>query len=132
MKIINIFIIGLSLMSVSVRADDDCSKSTNDPELFSCVKKNRAITEKELNYEYAEARKRIEKVFSSEPEIKKQYQKIFLESQRGWLTYRENQCKIYAHVADKSSNPYILFTNDCANKINKARIDELRKIPYDG
>ncbi|KGT95215.1 type VI secretion protein [Erwinia typographi] len=122
---------GLFVMSVSAQAMEDCSKKTSDPDVFICAQNNRTAAEKELNKEYSEAKKRINNVFSSEPEVKKDYLPVFLEAQRGWLQYRDNQCKLYAHVADKNSNPYTVFTNNCIAKMDEERTKELKEIPYD-
>ncbi|MEN4890100.1 lysozyme inhibitor LprI family protein [Erwinia billingiae] len=112
-------------------AAEDCSKRTSDPEVLICTQHNRAVAEKDLNTEYSAAKKRIDVVFASEPEIKKDYLTVFLDSQRSWLKYRDGQCKLYAHVADKNSNPYVVFTDGCIAKLDAARTTELKEIPYD-
>lgn len=63
--------------------------------------------------------------------MKKEYLSVFLEAQRSWLKYRDNQCKMFAHVADKNSNPYTVFTNNCTAKLDEERTKELKEIPYD-
>ena len=93
-KALAVAAIGLLALSGSALAMDDCSKKTSDPEVFTCAENNRAVAEKSLNKEYSEAKKRIEATFSDEPEVKKNYLPVFLEAQRGWLKYRDNQCKI--------------------------------------
>lgn len=131
----NKFLIGTSITflvsSASAQAMDDCSKKTSDPDVFICAQSNRTVAEKELNREYSKAKKRIDDVFSSSSEERKDYLSVLLEAQRGWLKYRDNQCKLYAHVADKNSNPYATFTNNCIAKMDEQRSTELKGIPYD-
>ncbi|WP_230479709.1 lysozyme inhibitor LprI family protein [Erwinia amylovora] len=47
------------------------------------------------------------------------------------MKYRDGQCKLYAHVADKNSNPYIVFTNHCIAQLDEDRSKQLKEIPYD-
>ncbi|WP_240156203.1 lysozyme inhibitor LprI family protein [Pantoea stewartii] len=115
----------------SAYAMDDCSKETSDPAVFTCAEKNKNTAEQKLNNEYSAAKKRIDKVFQNEAEVKKGYLNIFLESQRSWLKYRDGQCKLFAHVADKNSNPYMVFTNNCIAELDEARTKQLEQIPYD-
>lgn len=130
-KALAVAAIGLLALSGSALAMDDCSKKTSDPEVFTCAENNRAVAEKSLNKEYSDAKKRIEATFSDEPEVKKNYLPVFLEAQRGWLKYRDNQCKMFAHVAAENSNPYAVFTNNCIAKLDEQRSKELKEIPYD-
>ncbi|QKJ85688.1 DUF1311 domain-containing protein [Paramixta manurensis] len=129
--IMGLFLPVLFFFSHSANAAEDCSKKTSDPEVFTCAQSNRAQAEKDLNLEYANAKKRINETFSAQPDVKKEYLSIFLEAQRGWLSYRDNQCKLFAHVADKNSNPYIVFTNNCVAQLDEERTKQLKEIPYD-
>lgn len=117
--------------SGAVSAMEDCSKKTNDPEVYTCAENNKDVAEKALNQEYAAAKKRIEKAFSADETIKKNYLTVFTEAQRGWLKYRDNQCKLEAHIADANSNPYIVFTNNCVARLDEERTAQLKEIPYD-
>jgi len=130
-KVLAVAAIGFFALSGTVLAMDDCSRKTSDPEVFACSENNRVVAEKELNKEYSEAKKRIETTFSDEPEVKKAYLPVFLDAQRGWLKYRDNQCKMFAHVAAEKSNPYAVFTNNCIAKLDEQRSNELKEIPYD-
>jgi len=120
----------LSFTTMALAAED-CSKKTSDPEVFTCAENNRNVAEKQLNSAYADAKKRIDEVFSQDADIKKQYLAVFLDSQRSWLKYRDTQCQLVAHVADKNSNPYQVFTNDCIAKLDEERTKQLKEIPYD-
>ncbi|MCX0501419.1 DUF1311 domain-containing protein [Erwinia billingiae] len=114
-----------------VPSQEDCSKKTNDTEVLICAQNNRAVAEKELNTEYSAAKKRINYVFSNAPEVRKDYLTVFLDAQRSWLKYRDGQCKLYAHVADKNSNPHLVFTDSCVAELDAVRTKELKEIPYD-
>lgn len=117
--------------SSAASAMEDCSKKTNDPEVFTCAENNKNVAEKALNQEYSAAKARIDKAFTSDASIKKNYLAVFTESQRGWLKYRDNQCKLEAHIADENSNPYIVFTNNCVARLDEERTAQLKEIPYD-
>lgn len=118
-------------ISNAVSAKVDCFKKTNGPEVYACAENNRNVAEKALNEEYAAAKKRINKAFSVADDIKKNYLTVFTESQRGWLKYRDNQCKLEAHIADESSNPYAVLTNNCVARLDEERTAQLKEIPYD-
>jgi len=121
----------LLAFTTTTHAVEDCSKKTSDPEVFTCAENNRVVAEKQLNSAYADAKKRIDVAFSQDADIKKQYLAVFLESQRSWLKYRDTQCQLVAHIADKKSNPYQVFTNDCIAKLDEERTKQLKEIPYD-
>ncbi|WP_338560780.1 lysozyme inhibitor LprI family protein [Erwinia sp. E_sp_B04_7] len=112
-------------------AFENCSTETSDAEVFTCSERNRTAAEKNLNAEYSAARKRINETFNSQDKVKKDYLSVFVDSQKNWLKYRDGQCEIYAHVADKNTNPYMVFKNNCVAKINEKRTAELKEIPYD-
>lgn len=118
-------------VSCSVYAINDCAKETSDPAVFTCAENNKDVAGKNLNHEYIAAKKRIDEVFSHEDEVKKEYLATFIESHRGWLKYRDGQCQLFAHVADKNSNPYIVFTNNCIAQLDEDRSKQLKEIPYD-
>lgn len=121
----------LFFSTFTAQAAEDCSKKISDSEVFTCAEHNRNVAEKQLNTEYSAAKKRIDKTFSGQERERKDYLGVFLDSQRGWLKYRDGQCILFAHVADKNSNPYKVFTNDCIAKLDEARSKELSEIPYD-
>ncbi|WP_413733279.1 lysozyme inhibitor LprI family protein [Sodalis sp. RH13] len=129
------FVLGMivcfTCLSGAAHAAADCSKKNSDSEVYICALDNRVAAEKALNREYAAAKKRIRGVFANEAQVKKEYQAVFLAAQRNWLNYRENHCKLVAHVAEKNSNPYKVFTNECVTKLNEERVKELKRIPYD-
>ncbi|MCU5771110.1 DUF1311 domain-containing protein [Erwiniaceae bacterium BAC15a-03b] len=133
MKITCFSVVALCLgFSGVVNAMEDCSKKASDPDVFICAETNKVTAEKELNTEYLNARKRVTVAFSAEETVKKEYMTVFTEVQRGWLKYRDNQCKLEAHIADKGSNPYIVFTNNCIARLDEERTAQLKQIPYDG
>jgi len=121
----------LLAFTTTAHAVEDCSKKTSDPEVFTCASNNRTVAEKHLNSAYADAKKRIDVAFSQDADIKKQYLAVFLDSQRSWLKYRDTQCQLVAHIADKNSNPYQVFTNNCIAKLDEERSKQLKEIPYD-
>lgn len=110
---------------------EDCSKKTNDPEVYTCAENNKNVAEKALNQEYAAAKTRMGKAFASDESINKDYLAVFTEAQCGWLKYRDNQCKLEAHIVDVNSNPYIVFTNNCVARLDEKRTAQLKQIPYD-
>jgi len=119
------------VFSSAASAMEDCSKKTNDPEVFTCAENNKNVAEKALNQEYTAAKVRIDKAFKSDETIKKNYLDVFIEAQRGWLKYRDNQCKLEAHIADENSNPYTVFTNNCIARLDEERTAQIKQIPYD-
>lgn len=131
MKYLSALLLLVLTYSDSSLASENCSTKTSDPEVFSCSENNRISAEKDLNKEYSAAKKRIDETFDGQNKIKNDYFSLFVSSQRNWLKYRDGQCKLFAHVADENSNPYIVFTNNCIAKLDEKRTAELKEMPYD-
>lgn len=117
--------------SNAASAMEDCSQKTNGPEVYTCAENNKNVAEKALNQEYTAAKARINQAFKTDEPSRKDYLAVFLEAQRGWLKYRDNQCKLEAYIADENSSPYDVFTNNCIARLDEERTAQIKQIPYD-
>lgn len=111
-------------------AMSDCSKGNNDQEVYSCAQQNRNETEISLNKEYKLAKSRVENLYKGDDKELSQYMDTLTEAQRGWLKYRENDCKLASYAADKGSDLSNANINMCTSELNEQRIKRLKLIPY--
>ncbi|UQY44743.1 lysozyme inhibitor LprI family protein [Mixta hanseatica] len=112
-------------------AEDNCSAAQSDAEINSCWAKEKSSAESELNSEYASAKQRIAKAYTTHKELLTQYNTILLDSQRGWLKYRDNQCKLEAFMADENTAVYASLVDQCTARIDRERIAQLKSMPYE-
>lgn len=112
-------------------AEDDCSAAQTDAEINSCWAKEKSRAENELNAEYASAKQRIAKAYTTHKALLTQYNNTLLDSQRGWLKYRDNQCKLEAFMADEKSAAYVSLIDQCTARIDRERVAQLKSMPYE-
>ena len=112
-------------------AADDCSAAQTDAEINSCWAKEKSRAENELNAEYASAKQRIAKAYTTHKALLTQYNNTLLDSQRGWLKYRDNQCKLEAFMADEKSAVYVSLIDQCTARIDRERVAQLKSMPYE-
>lgn len=121
----------LALCSTGAFAMSDCAQGANDTEVLNCSTANKAQAEESLNKAYAQAKKRIASSYQAAPETNNAYQQVLLDSQRGWLKYRDGQCKIEAYLAENASNVNLDLANQCITRLDLERIKQLQAIPYE-
>lgn len=123
---------GLLLLTCSYAyAEDNCSAAQTDAEINSCWAKEKNSAEHELNSEYASAKQRIAQAYTTHKALLAQYNAVLLDSQRGWLKYRDNQCKLEAFMADEQSAAYASLVDQCTARIDRERIAQLKSMPYE-
>jgi len=115
----------------SVFAADVCSAPTADAEILNCALQERERAETLLNQQYLAAKKRITSSYASSPKLASEYQQTLLDSQRGWLKYREGQCKLEAFLAEEQTSANQTLVSHCIAHLNKQRINQLKAMPYD-
>jgi len=131
MSLIKMLVCGLSLLvSVSVLADDVCSARSETQSIDSCYAKLKNDSEKRLNDEYSALRIRIAENYSTDKDMSERYSTKLLSAQRGWLTYRDQQCAMESLFADSGSQANAMLVNKCIYRINEQRIKEMQSLPY--
>jgi len=118
------------LICKSVFAANFCSDENSDAAVYQCTLQQKKTAEEELNREYTAAKKRISLSYAADQEMARDYLSILTNTQRGWLKYRDGQCKLEAFVAEESSNAHEVATNLCIIRIDKERIESLLNVPY--
>ncbi len=116
--------------STSVLADTTCSGQHSDGDLYQCSLQQKKVAEDYLNKEYMAAKTRINQAYFSHKQLSDQYIATFIDTQRGWLKYRDGQCKLEAFDADDDSNAHAVAINLCITRIDKERTAILEKMPY--
>lgn len=130
MRIIILFSFLFLLICKSVFAANFCSDEHSDAAVYQCTLQQKKTAEEELNREYTAAKKRISLSYAADQEMARDYLSILTNTQRGWLKYRDGQCKLEAFVAEESSNAHEVATNLCIIRIDKERIESLLNVPY--
>lgn len=75
-------------------------------------------------------KKRIASSYRADKKLADDYLSTLTNTQRGWLKYRDGQCKLEAFDAEEGSIAHEVATNICIVRINKERLELLRQIPY--
>ncbi|AUY24091.1 MAG: lysozyme inhibitor LprI family protein [Mixta calida] len=119
------------LASFNVFSSDDCSSANDDADVNSCSLQQKKNAEVELNKEYSEAKKRLAVSFDADKKLLNEYLTLLLESQRGWLKYRDAQCKIESFMADESTPVYESINDSCIARLDKGRTAQLKNMPYE-
>lgn len=126
-----LIIAGTLFWSVAVQAEDDCAKLSPDAEVYACGQQKKDNAEKALNAEYAQAKERIKRGMRDSQTAIKEYTDLLIKAQRSWLSLRDYQCQMEVYGGDKNSNVYLDLTNDCITRMDNARTEMLKKVPYD-
>jgi len=108
----------------------DCANPSVSAEVDLCAKQGKEAAEQALNKAWSEAKGRITSAYKSDDKLQKEYQQNLLDSQRGWLKYRDSQCKMQAFLAEEGTAANETLTNNCISDIDKQRIEQLKLIPY--
>ncbi|AIA70989.1 lysozyme inhibitor LprI family protein [Pectobacterium atrosepticum] len=108
----------------------DCANPSASAEVDSCAKQGKEATEQALNKAWSEAKGRITTTYKVDDKLQKEYQQNLVDSQRGWLKYRDSQCKMQAFLAEEGTTAHDTLTNNCISDIDKQRIEQLKLIPY--
>ncbi|WP_241640622.1 lysozyme inhibitor LprI family protein [Rosenbergiella epipactidis] len=119
------------LYQVPAFAKDDCNNATSDAEINACYKASKADAEKQLNLEYGNAKKRIDAEYSASPADLQSYTTTLIDTQRGWLKYRDGQCNLESFMAEKGTITHDTLTDKCVARIDLERVAQLKSIPYE-
>ena len=112
-------------------ADDACNKVSADGELYQCSMQQKTLAEDELNKQYAAAKKRIAQEYGNEPKLAEDYLHILLDSQRGWLKYRDGQCNLESYLTEAGTSTHETLYSKCISRVDMVRVQQLKEIPYE-
>ncbi|QDY40872.1 DUF1311 domain-containing protein [Candidatus Pantoea soli] len=133
MNLMKVFLFSISILAASLPsfAQGNCDSAVSDAEINACYSLDKTNAENKLNNEYSEAKKRINKEYSSSSSDMENYNKILIESQRGWLKYRDGQCELESYLAEKGTITHDTLYNRCIARIDEARTSQLKSMPYE-
>lgn len=121
----------LFFISIKGYANDLCHTAQNEGDINLCWSEKKNSAEDELNKEYVSAKKRIAESYRANKTLLTQYITILVDSQRGWLKYRDGQCKLEAFLAEDSSIAHATLTDKCITRIDRDRVEQLKSMPYE-
>ncbi|ADP10151.1 DUF1311 protein [Erwinia sp. Ejp617] len=116
--------------SLAVQAADICAEQLSDGSLWQCTERQKKLAEEDLNQAYIAAKKRIVQMYRSDKPLGEQYVATFTDSQRHWLKYRDGQCSLEAFAAEEGSTVHATAVNICIARIDKARSEMIKQMPY--
>lgn len=133
MKILSLSLVAcfFSIFTNYSFAYDKCDNAISDAEINECYNSKKIESEHNLNNEYSNAKKRISEAYSSSSSDSENYINILLESQRGWLKYRDGQCELESYLAEKGTVTHDSLYNKCLSRIDDLRIIQLKNMPYE-
>ena len=112
-------------------ADDACAKASTDGEHYQCSMQQTKSAEDELNKQYIAAKKRIAHEYGDKPKLAADYLHILLDSQRGWLKYRDGQCNLESYLAEEGTATHESLYSKCISRVDMERAQQLKEIPYE-
>lgn len=100
---------------------DSCQNPTNSNQIFECSEKERSSADRKLNESYKKLLTRVEKQYTTSPELKKQLTQEIRKSQRTWITLRDIDCNLEAFQIETRSQAYETTVNKCIARLSEAR-----------
>ncbi|MCL2894492.1 lysozyme inhibitor LprI family protein [Brenneria tiliae] len=124
------FFAAVLLYQGTVFAEDVCVSPASNADLLNCAEKEKEAAEKLINQEYIAAKKRVSNAYEASPKLSQDYLKTLLDSQRAWLKYRDNQCKLEAYLAEEGTSANKMLISKCVARLDKKRAGQLQAMPY--
>jgi uncharacterized protein YecT (DUF1311 family) len=106
--------------------DIDCANAMAQQEMNICAQRDFEAADTELNAVWKDARAAAKDADAEQPDDLKGADDSLLAAQRGWLTYREAQCKLAGFEARGGSMEPMLVSG-CLADLTRKRIDELKQ-----
>lgn len=107
-----------------------CIDNNLAQETYECINDEMNVIESSLNNEYQAAKKRINDVYSGSVKERDEYLRVFTESQRSWLKYRDGDCELASMAAEKNSDASMAYRRICIAELDRERITKIKKVPY--
>lgn len=107
-----------------------CIDNNLAQETYECINDEMNVIESSLNNEYQAAKKRINDVYSGSVKERDEYLRVFTESQRSWLKYRDGDCELASIAAEKNSDASMAYRRICVADLDRERIAKIKQVPY--
>ncbi|MCW0310931.1 lysozyme inhibitor LprI family protein [Pantoea ananatis] len=107
-----------------------CIDNNLAQETYECINYEMNVIESSLNNEYQAAKKRINDVYSGSVKERDEYLRVFTESQRAWLKYRDGDCELASMAAEKNSDASMAYRRICIAELDRERIAKIKQVPY--
>lgn len=120
----------LAISTMNVYADDGCASQTSDSDILQCPLKAKQQAEASLNSAYSAAKKRVNDSYAADQNLAQTYLKILLDSQRGWLKFRDGQCRLEAFLAEEGTSANNMLESKCMARMDNERVTQLAAMPY--
>jgi uncharacterized protein YecT (DUF1311 family) len=106
--------------------DIDCANATAQQEMNICAERDFEAADAALNTVWKDARAAAQDADAEQPDDLKGADEALLAAQRGWLAYREAQCKLGGFEARGGSMEPMLVSS-CMADLTRKRIEELKQ-----
>lgn len=120
----------LAISTMNVYADDGCTSQTSDSDILQCTLKAKQQAEASLNSAYSAAKKRVNDSYAADQNLAQDYLKTLLDSQRGWLKFRDGQCRLEAFLAEEGTSANNMLASKCVARMDNERATQLAAMPY--
>jgi len=112
--------------SVAAQGDIDCANALAQSDMNICAERDFEAADKELNAIWKKAREAAQAEDAQQPEDLKGADAALVAGQRGWLAYRDGQCKLAGFEARGGSLEPMLISG-CMADLTRRRIEELKE-----
>ena len=130
MKTITLLLAVWVISTINVYADDGCASQTSDSDILQCTLKAKQQAEASLNAAYSAAKKRVNNSYAADKNLAQDYLKTLLYSQRGWLKFRDGQCRLEAFLAEEGTRANNMLESKCVARMDNERVTQLAAMPY--
>ena len=107
----------------------DCSNITISPQLDACVKQQMQKSNALLLSEMKNFQQRTLRAYAPAPELGKELIDLVRKSQEAWMQFRQLNCRVEAFQIEEGTAAHVTIVNDCIIRMNKQRIEVLKKLP---
>jgi uncharacterized protein YecT (DUF1311 family) len=108
-------------------ADVDCNDAQTQADMNYCADQDYRKADGLMNAQWKKTRAALIAWDKANPPDQKGAADLLLESQRGWLTFRDSQCEVEAYSANGGTMQPMLYSS-CLAELTRKRTEELQTL----
>ncbi|PBB25070.1 MULTISPECIES: lysozyme inhibitor LprI family protein [unclassified Mesorhizobium] len=106
------------LLAVPARAAADCANAQDQTTMNLCANKDFDAADKKLNDAYKQIEGRLKDNAASK--------KLLVDAQRGWVAFRDAECKFQGGPIDQAGTVYPMVVTNCQTALTNDRLKDFQ------
>ncbi|PBC21182.1 MULTISPECIES: lysozyme inhibitor LprI family protein [unclassified Mesorhizobium] len=106
------------LLAVPARAAADCANAQDQTTMNQCAGKDFDAADKKLNDAYKQIEGRLKDDAASK--------KLLVDAQRGWVAFRDAECKFQGGPIDQAGTVYPMVVANCRTALTNDRLKDFQ------